>query len=64
MAPSISTLRRNYPELLLEIPDRVRFRRIALERYNLAIRERRNLGARIRRANARDDRIANARAVS
>ena len=53
MAPSISTLRRNYPDLLLEIPNPTRFRRAALERHNQAIRERRNQAQRIQRANAR-----------
>ena len=33
-APSISTLRARYPELLIEIPDRLRFRRAAIARYN------------------------------
>ena len=64
MAPSISTLRRNYPGLLQEIPDHARFRRIALERYNQAQRERRANSQRIRRANAREELRANARAVS
>ena len=64
MAPSISTLRRHYPELLLEIPDQGKFRRAALERYNLAIRQRRAHAQRIRRKNAKENIIANARAVS
>ena len=64
MAPSIRTLRRRFPGLLLEIPDPTRFRRIALERYNQALREQRAHAQRIRRENARENIIANARTVS
>ena len=64
MAPSISTLRRNYPDLLLEIPNPTRFRRAALERHNQANREIRAQQQRVRRENARENIRANAREVS